>query len=141
VIGPEEVGLRGEPTKAQQRLLIIDDDDSFLTGIEHAIASDRWSVDIANDVERAAIMLDEKGYDLVLIDIALTGTSIADGLAMLARSMVQQPERAVVVVTAYASSQIIEHAIGLGARTVLQKPVGTEEILRVLSGVDRVATK
>ncbi|BEU28185.1 sigma-54 dependent transcriptional regulator [Paraburkholderia caribensis] len=116
-------------------ILLIDDDDAFSEGLAETLT------DLGHDVERAAS--GESGLArltagltpaCVFLDFRLPGI---DGLAVLEklRDMDRVAQIPVVMLTAHANSDNTIGAMRLGAFEHLTKPVGREDIARLLKRV------
>lgn len=86
------------------RLLLIDDEDSVAAALPHDFRRHAgWTVDVETDARKASTRLAAQRYDLVVLDIALTGPTIAEGLALVAFAREQLPRSRILVFTAFDS--------------------------------------
>ena len=109
-----------------KRLLIIDDETSLLEFLELLFKEQGYSVTTANCVEAARECLSGDSYDLVLCDITMPDGS---GLDLLAELKQQEDERtAVIMMTAYTSTESAIEAMKLGAYDYVSKPFDVEEL-------------
>ena len=108
------------------RLLIIDDETSLLEFLELLFKEQGYSVTTANCVEDARGCLASDSFDLVLCDITMPDGS---GLDLLREMKQQRDERtAVIMMTAYTSTESAIEAMKLGAYDYVSKPFDVEEL-------------
>ena len=108
------------------RLLIIDDETSLLEFLELLFKEQGYSVTTANCVEDARGCLASDSFDLVLCDITMPDGS---GLDLLREMKQQRDERtAVIMMTAYTSTESAIEAMKLGAYDYVSKPFDVDEL-------------
>lgn len=100
-------------------VLIVDDEPGMLSFLQRALASRCGTVDCAESVETARPMLRRNRYDLIVLDIALPGTSGIDWLHELRQEGYVGD---VVLMTAYADLDTAIGALRAGAADFLLKP-------------------
>ncbi len=76
-------------------------------------------MDIASSGEECLEKIRQRSFDIVLLDITMTGM---DGLLTLKRIMDIGPNNKVVMVSALANQRILDEAKALGARDYIIKP-------------------
>lgn len=103
------------------RVLIVEDDELVAEAMAIALASQGRDVTLCSDAVGAAVLLDERHFDLVVADMHLRGSFTFDGLNVAARSKAVNPDAEVVMVTGFASHDAIRAARSHGAH-VLAKP-------------------
>lgn len=109
-----------------QRLLIVED-ESPMCDLLSAFFSERgYHIDSAKNGEEAIAHLEERDYALVITDIKLPGMS---GLELLARTRLEWPDVAVIIMTAFSSISSAVEAMKLGADDYIGKPFQLDEIL------------
>ncbi|MHC4756619.1 MAG: response regulator [Planctomycetota bacterium] len=109
------------------RLLIADDENTFLQATGDLLRREGYQCDCVSDATSAVDKLKENRYDLLIADIKMPGNpdlelvrdlpSIAQGLS-------------VILVTAYPSRDSAIKAVGLPVVSYLVKPVDFDELLR-----------
>jgi CheY-like chemotaxis protein len=108
--------------KSTGRILIIDDDPSFLKLYENRLGSEGYLVETAADASGALAKLDQPGWDAVLVDQKLQGREGPDsGLDLLAEIARRAPGAKTILVTAYATPSAITRAFQEGVYDYLQK--------------------
>ena len=110
-------------------ILIVDDDPHFLRVWSRILSGEKFQVLTASGVSDALLLLKQEHVDLVISDIRMPET---DGL-----SFVQQIRRIgndvpVIILTAYGEVDTYLEAMNLGATEYLNKPIKSDELLRVV---------
>ena len=110
-------------------VLIVDDDDGL-----RGVLADRfrfWGHDVttAESGTRALELAAAKGFDLILLDLAMPGLS---GLDVLARLPETGAEAEVVVLTAHGSLEMAVEAMKAGADDFLAKPADFELLKKIV---------
>lgn len=109
-------------------MLIIDDDDTIAAHAAHFFDDSTWNVEVVREASAARQRASGGEYEALILDVALTGASIREGLGLLAQLRVLQPAARIVVLTAFGSDEVAAAALGLGADRVLHKPLSFREI-------------
>ena len=122
--------LQAKPHAAEQagesRILIIDDEAAIRESLETLLSLEGYQVEMATDGERGLAMIDQRSYDLVLLDLALPGQS---GIEVLPRIRERQPQMPVIMITAFGTVNNVVDAIRAGAQNFVQKPWDNEKLL------------
>ncbi|WP_288436404.1 response regulator, partial [uncultured Pseudomonas sp.] len=111
-------------------LLIIDDDTGLRDALAETAADQGYQVLQADGGEAGLQLLTQEAVDAVLLDLRMPGL---DGLEVLARIRALPEPPAVTVLTAFASAGNTIEAMRLGAFDHLTKPIGRDELIRVLA--------
>jgi DNA-binding NtrC family response regulator len=118
--------------EARGRILIVDDDPGGRTTLAELLRDEGYSVETAADGFKALPKLEEQAPDLLLTDLHMPGM---DGIELMKRAWEDDPERAVVMMTADGSVETAVAAMRLGAADYLRKPINFDELTVV---IDRV---
>jgi CheY-like chemotaxis protein len=102
------------------RVLIIEDDAVFRRGLARMFSKEECEVAQAGDGEQGMKAISDVLPDLVICDFRLPGI---DGLSVLDHLKLSGPQTPFILVTAYASAELIEKAKAQGADEVLEKPI------------------
>jgi DNA-binding response OmpR family regulator len=117
-------------------MLIVDDEESITFAMGEYFRAQGFAVDGAAEVEEAEALLTLRRYDAVVADLRLTGTSAAEGLAVVAMAREQHPAAAIVLMTAFGTPAVQIEARRRGADLVFAKPCAlpslAAEIVRVM---------
>ena len=114
------------------RVLVVDDEALIRWAVAETLNQAGHEVTNARDAQSALAAVAEaaRPFDVVLLDLKLP--DCAD-LTLLSRIRRQSPESAVVMMTAYATSEVVAEAWTLGVHDVLVKPFdvnGCERVVR-----------
>ncbi|MFO7878078.1 MAG: sigma-54 dependent transcriptional regulator [Desulfovermiculus sp.] len=121
----------------KQQLLIIDDEQDMLEGLQRVLGYEFQDVevDVCSQSGQALGLLQDKGYDLVLLDIRMPEM---DGLELLQRIKQLDPWITVIMMTAYGSIELAVQSIKQGAYDFISKPFEMQDLLRLLrKGLER----
>jgi two-component system response regulator PilR (NtrC family) len=113
------------------RVLVVDDELSIRDLLEITLRQEGYDVTLADGGESAIRALDEASFDLVVTDLRMRGL---DGLAVLRAVKERAPGTAVLMVTAFASTDTAIEAMKLGAYDYLTKPFKLDELRLTLAG-------
>ena len=113
------------------KVLLVDDDDIFLSILAKALELESWQVVYALDSKQAIEAIDMNQFDYAILDLNLDGQS---GLNLMQRLLLQQPNCNVLILTGYASVATAVEAMRLGAKDYLCKPATVQQIISILTG-------
>jgi DNA-binding NtrC family response regulator len=113
-------------TNSVKKILMIDDDESFLKIYSRILSSKGYEVITATNGEHAFNFLKNEVYALVISDIVMPGIS---GIDVLNRIKNEYTDTQVIMLTGEASISGAVEAMAFGAYTYLVKPVNIEEFL------------
>lgn len=121
----------------QPTVLVVDDDHDLCENLWDLLRQKNYRVCLAHDVSQAGLRLQERQFDLVLLDMKLPG---GDGFSVLHKVHEVNPSARVVLITGHRQemSDVIQRALADGADTVLYKPFHVPELLDT---VERLARK
>jgi CheY-like chemotaxis protein len=133
-ISDDSTSVAVVPENALQGLqfLVVDDavDNQFLT--KYILESWGGKVDVSNSGVEALDMLEQKDYDIVLLDIQMP---VLDGYQTLARIRQKGFKMPGVAVTAHAMNEDFEKTKVAGFASHLTKPLDFDALIRVLGRV------
>src|SRR5664279_3500252 len=112
--------------EAPNRILIIDDEAGIRESLQTLLTLEGYTVESAIDGEAGLVEIDQKSFDLVLLDLALPGQN---GIEILAQIRERQPQLPVIMITAYGTVDNVVDAIRSGAQNFVQKPWDNEKLL------------
>lgn len=110
---------------ATARILIVDDEPSITEFVSYAMQKEGYETDIASDGETALKMLEEKHYDLFVLDIMLPGIDGYD----LCRRIRAKMDTPILFLSARDSELNKVVGLELGADDYLAKPFGVRELM------------
>ncbi|RPH93423.1 MAG: response regulator, partial [Lysobacterales bacterium] len=118
------------------RILLVDDEDIVLRSCQRILSGD-YEIDTARDGLAALGMVNEKDYDVLVLDIKMPRM---DGIEVLRRVKEARPDVDVIMVTGLHEIGTAVKAMKLGALDYLPKPFEPEELrLAVGRAFDRRA--
>jgi two-component system, OmpR family, phosphate regulon sensor histidine kinase PhoR len=113
---------------APANILVVDDEMGIREGCRRVLAGEGYDIDLAEDGTVGLQRVQEKAYDLILIDLMMPGIG---GLDLIKKIHEIDPEIILVVITGYATIETAVEATKRGAYDYLPKPF-TPEALAVL---------
>jgi two-component system response regulator RegA len=122
----------GDAQMTAQRILIIEDDDTFSAILARSLSRRGYPVSVALTAAAAEVLARTEQPDWVVLDMSLAGAS---GLGLIPRLREINPQCRIVVLTGYASITTAVDAIKLGAVQYLAKPVDVDALLRAFDHV------
>lgn len=107
------------------RLLVVDDERDLTELLVMRLKRHGYSTDSAASAEEALPLLNKYYYDVVIYDIRLPGM---DGIELLKRTKVIQPETEVLMLTGHGTVETAIEAMKNGAFDYLAKPYNLSEL-------------
>ena len=101
-------------------VLLVDDHDNIRFTFRLALGSEGYDVDTASTVAEAAAKIEERYYDLLILDLRPGAES---GLELLARARADGIETPALMMTACGTAKDAVSAMKLGAVDFLEKPL------------------
>lgn len=111
-------------------ILIVDDEESFLTLLQATLVQEGYVVEIASDGIAAINKLQVKPYDLVLLDVKMPRI---DGVEVLKFAKDHYLDTQVIMLSGVNDLRIAVECMQLGAYTYITKPYPIEELLTVIN--------
>lgn len=111
----------------EKQILIVEDENVFARAVQKRLERAGYISQIAGDLNKADLLLNEFNPDLILLDMRLPDGSGLDFLSNLRKK--QNLNAAVIVLSAYGELEDAVSAMKLGASDYLKKPVDLEELL------------
>ena len=107
-------------------ILIVDDEAEIRESLRTLLELEGYEVEVAASADEGTERLGERAFDLVLLDLALPDRN---GLDLLADLRAQDPQQAVIMITAYGTVENAVRAMQTGAVNFIQKPWDNEKLL------------
>jgi len=111
--------------KGRGFILVVDDDEAILAMLKCILELEGYNVITASDGGAGLTLLEEKGADLVLLDIMMPGL---DGFQVLDRIR-QHSDVPVIMLTAKDEVCTVHYTLEIGADDYVRKPFNTRELL------------
>ena len=117
-------------------ILVVDDDPGTCITLRNILARKGHEVGIAPSGEEAIAMAQQKAYDIIFIDMKLP---VLNGLETFLAIREINPRAVAIMMTAYRQemASLVEEALRHQAYTCLYKPLGIEELLRLVEEIGR----
>jgi DNA-binding NtrC family response regulator len=107
-------------------ILVVDDESEIREGLELLLAGECYGVSSAGTAESGLAKLEERPFDLLLLDVSLPDRN---GLDLLREIRRRDPHLSVVLITAYGSIDMARTAFKSGALDYITKPWSNDELL------------
>src|SRR5499425_2421012 len=107
-------------------ILVVDDESEIREGLELLLTGEGYGVSSAETGESGLGKLEERPYDLLLLDVSLPDRN---GLDLLKEVRRRDPDLPVVLITAYGSIDMARAAFKGGALDYITKPWSNDELL------------
>lgn len=112
-----------------QRLLLVDDDETFCAVLGNALAKRGYAVQTAHNAQQALDCARQSPPDYAVLDLKMPGES---GLSLVPELKALNARIKMVVLTGYVSIATAVEAIKLGAVYYLAKPADADGIVTAL---------
>lgn len=119
------------------RVLIVEDDSRLLTQLDQFMQRQGYSVDLADDGEKALFLMQEYPYDAAIVDVGLPKL---DGFALVKKVRQQKITCPILILTARDRWQEKVEGLDAGADDYLTKPFQEEELLARVNALIRRAS-
>ena len=126
---PEQSGIATMPAAVQRTILVVDDEENFLTLLHWFLTQRGYQVATASSVDQALSLVDGRTFDVALLDLRL---GAGDGMTLLEELTRRLPNIKVFMMTAYPTVSSIKQAFDKGALRYLTKPVDLQELAEAL---------
>jgi len=113
----------------QDRILVVDDEEHFVTAISRRLAARGFTVDVAHSGSEAVDHFHARTFDVVILDLAMPGM---DGLETLEQLLKIDPLAQVVLLTGHGSISAATSAMKGGAAEFIEKPADFDELMDTL---------
>jgi len=110
-----------------EKVLIVDDEKDFLEIIAERLGVRGMDVSTATSAEDALHMVEEKSYDVVIMDFMMPSL---DGFKALKLLKQKQPEIQIILLTGNVPQQKRLEAKKLGALDVIEKPPDLKALIQ-----------
>ncbi len=110
-------------------ILVVDDEPGMREFLEIMLQKDGYNVETAADGPEAIDKIEEKLFDLAIVDIQMP---VLNGIEVLKKFNEKSPDTTVIMITAYASHETAIEAMKLGAYDYITKPFKIDEIKLVI---------
>ena len=116
-------------------ILVVDDQSAIVLSSQYKLKSQGYDVDTAANGEEALTRIEQKNYDIVLLDINMP---IMNGIQVLEFITAKHPYTDVVMLTALDDYSMATECIEKGAKDYLLKPIDLTELVSRINSLLRV---
>jgi DNA-binding NtrC family response regulator len=116
------------------RVLLVDDEQSFVEPMQKRLAVRRFLVRMANSGPAALEELGREPVDVVVLDVKMPGM---DGIETIRVIKERHPLVEVILLTGHANLEASLEGMALGAFDYLLKPVGIDELVYKIEDAHR----
>ncbi len=109
-----------------RRVLLVDDEEEFVSVLAERLELRDLEVDTAGTGEVAVEKAEKKAFDAILLDMAMPGMNGIDTLKAL---LEVNPDLQVILLTGRATMEQAVEAMKLGALDILEKPAVLENVV------------
>jgi DNA-binding response OmpR family regulator len=126
--------VRSRRNTGMKRILVVDDDPTYLTLEEKVLKREGYEVVTAEDGAQAMSLYREQEFDLVLLDVMMPGV---DGfeVSRTLREGDRQKRVPVVFVTSKDDSKSMQEGFRSGGRVYLTKPFTNFQLVKMVKSV------
>jgi CheY-like chemotaxis protein len=110
-----------------EKVLIVDDEKDFLEVIAERLGVRGMDVSTATSAEDALLLVEEKSYDVVIMDFMMPAL---DGFKALKLLKQKQPDIQIILLTGNVPQQKRLEAKKLGALDVIEKPPDLKALIQ-----------
>src|SRR5580704_5415812 len=111
-------------------ILVVDDEIEIREGLEALLTSESFDVTLAENGEAGLQKLEDRPFDLLLLDVSLPGRN---GIELLREIRARDPQLAVILITAFGSIDMARAAFKGGAQDFITKPWSNDELIATVS--------
>ncbi|MEE8414385.1 MAG: response regulator [Dehalococcoidales bacterium] len=114
----------------KMKILVVDDNEEFCQNITDILELKDYEVTTAYDGFRGLELVEQNGFDLVLMDIRMP---VMNGVETFKRVKEIAPDTQVIMVTAFSVEDLIKEALREGAFGALRKPLDFDSLFELIS--------
>jgi len=111
-------------------ILVVDDESEIREGLEALLTSENFDVTLAQTGEGGLQKLEERPFDLMLLDVSLPDRN---GLELLREIRRRDPYLSIILITAFGSIDMARQAFKSGAQDYITKPWSNDELIAQVS--------
>lgn len=114
------------------RVLIVDDDNNMAQTLEKILRTKGYRAEAAHTGEQALALARKNHFDCVLSDIKMPGMN---GVELFHAFQQYHPDVPIIMITAYAPSDLLTASVAKGVVAVLNKPIDFDLLFMYLEAV------
>ncbi|MDA3917676.1 MAG: response regulator [Deltaproteobacteria bacterium] len=117
-------------TKQKPKILLIDDEEEFISTLAERLELRGYTCKTAEDGESGLRMIEEQNFDITVIDLMMPGMS---GLETLRQIKIISDELPVILLTGHGSTKDGLEGMSIGASDFLMKPIDINVLLEKIN--------
>src|SRR6202166_3591360 len=111
-------------------ILVVDDELEIREGLEALLTSESFEVTLAETGEAGLARLEDRPFDLMLLDVSLPDRN---GIELLREIHRRDPQLSIILITAFGSIDRARAAFKGGAQDYITKPWSNDELIAQVS--------
>lgn len=111
------------------RILFVDDEADLADALGDVLSIEGYEVETVREAKSALVKFQSSRYDLLITDLSMPGM---DGLELIRRVRILNPEQRIMVITGFPSHDSQEEAFKLGTLNYLVKPFTDKRFLELV---------
>jgi len=115
-------------------ILVLDDEEIICSRLKPALEKEGYAVETCTDSREAKRRLETRRFDVVVTDLRMAGV---DGMEILRFVKRRWPGTEVVLISGYATPEVMREAMKAGAREVVEKPFRIRDFKALIDEVAR----
>ncbi len=115
------------------RIFVVDDDRDLAESLAEVLELSGHEVQIAHSGEEAVEIFRTQDFDVSFMDVVMPGMNGVESFLEIRKI---KPDAKVFMLTGYSVTQLLEQAMENGALGVLEKPIGVEDLLQRIEGME-----
>lgn len=119
------------------RVLVVDDQGEHRRFFSQALGAKGYACDVAAGGKEGLAKLSQETYDVVFLDLVMPEI---DGEAILSWIRSRMPKTSVVISSVQDDEEIMREMLVSGATAYLVKPMTTDQLYRVMNGIENRRT-
>lgn len=108
------------------QILLVEDDEPVAAFVQKGLEAENYSVEVVDDGATAKDVIEQNGFDLVVLDLGLPGM---DGLEVLKHIRRTKPSLPILILTGRATVEERVRGLSLGADDYMVKPFSFRELV------------
>ena len=117
------------------RILVVDDNPDMAETLADILELKGFSVHAAASGAEALEILQDQPVDILLTDVKMPGMN---GLELYRETRKLYPRLITIFMTAYSADELIQQGMAEGVKTILDKPLDMNFLVRLLSAHGRI---
>jgi CheY-like chemotaxis protein len=117
------------------RILVVDDNPAMADTLADILEVKGFTVHVAASGADALQILKEAPVDILLTDVKMPGMN---GLELYRETRKLYQRLITIFMTAYSADELIQQGMAEGVKTILDKPLDMDFLVRLLSAYERI---